>query len=234
MFPKNIFHIFNGNNDKEQVGVSKEENLKEYLRNFHFLGRVDKNESTLHYLKFIANGIQAELNLNYYFNDRTYLRLLEHIKYSFVLDLSPDSIKTYNKEVNISNTPVISMVWKNSLGECISRIGKCNDNPFCRDRADNNVLGILIDPIGLVFVYGGNHSVNSAIVHNEGSILVNEYVDITPMIDKYRFDGTRFVSIKNGAPIVNDQLLNKSMPFTYSMGVMFEFGRIINENKNKI
>lgn len=139
---------------------------------------------------------------------------------------------TYKRKIDISNTPVISMVWKDSLGECIFDIGQCNGNLFSIDRVGSNIKGIMIDPIGLVFVYNGNHSVNAAIVHNEGNVLVEEYVDITPMIDKYRFNGTRFVSIKDNTPIVNNWLLDKSMPFTYSMGVMFELGRIINKNKH--
>lgn len=71
-------------------------------------------------------------------------------------------------------------------------IGECNKNPFDGKANTGNINACLINPLGLVLVDNGNHSVNSAIIHNEGEIIVKTIVDISPVLEKYKFNGKYF------------------------------------------
>ncbi|MFQ7834587.1 MAG: DUF6710 family protein [Mediterraneibacter gnavus] len=51
-----------------------------------------------------------------------------------------------------------------------------------------NIQTVLIEPLGLVVVDNGNHSVNAAIVYNEGEIIANTVIDISEALERYRFD----------------------------------------------
>lgn len=53
----------------------------------------------------------------------------------------------------------------------LTKIGCCNQNPFNGYAHMRNINAILIDPLRLVIVNNGNHSVNSAVIHNEGEIM---------------------------------------------------------------
>ena len=54
------------------------------------------------------------------------------------------------------------------------------------------------------------------------------------MLEKYRFDGENYISIKSKKPIVNNYLKDQTKPFTYNMGVLFELAKILNYLKKCI
>lgn len=177
-------------------------------------------------LKFLSFGIQGELNAKAFYNDRQYDNYIAYVKNSFILDMPLDSIKSTKKIVDIKMTPVISTVWNiNSLEKCYLAISSYADNPFNLNESKNNVQAILIQPIGLVIVYAGNHSINSAIIHNEGEFYVNQEIDITPVLRKYAFDGENYISIETGGKVNISGLLNNSEPFTYTIGIFYEIAR---------
>ena len=43
---------------------------------------------------------------------------------------------------------------------------------------------------------------NSAIVHNEGEIIANVTVDISPVLEKYKFNGKDYVDIITNEKII--------------------------------
>ena len=79
----------------------------------------------------------------------------------------------------------------------------------------------------------GNHSVNSAIVHNEGEIIANVTVDISPVLEKYKFNGKDYVDIITNEKINNNFLKNNSEPFIYTLGLFFEMARVLKERQDR-
>lgn len=73
---------------------------------------------------------------------------------------------------------------------------------------------------------------NSAIVHNEGEIIANVTVDISPVLEKYKFNGKDYVDIITNEKINNNFLKNNSEPFIYTLGLFFEMARILKERQD--
>ena len=98
-----------------------------------------------------------------------------------MLNLSFEEFHECSIKFNVEETPIISCIWNYTrMFDSLEYIGKCNKNPFDGDAHSGNIN----DPLGLVIVDNGNHSVNSAIVHNEGEIIANVTVDISPVLEK--------------------------------------------------
>ena len=64
---------------------------------------------------------------------------------------------------------------------------------------------------------------NSAIVHNEGEIIANVTVDISPVLEKYKFNGKDYVDIITNEKINNNFLKNNSEPFIYTLGLFLKW-----------
>jgi hypothetical protein len=75
--------------------------------------------------------------------------------------------------------------------------------------------------------------VNSAIVHNEGEIIANVTVDISPVLEKYKFNGKDYVDIITNEKINNNFLKNNSEPFIYTLGLFFEMARVLKERQDR-
>lgn len=78
-----------------------------------------------------------------------------------------------------------------------------------------------------------NHSVNAAIVYNEGEIIVNTVIDISEVLEKYRFDGKKYVNIETNKKVNIKNLKNNSESFTYTFGLLFEMARVLKNAKDK-
>ena len=116
----------------------------------------------------------------------------------------------------IKSTPIISCIWNNErVIDNIIDIGICNDNPF-KGIDNSNVCGFIIEPIGLIVITNGNHSINSAIIHNEGQVQFDKCYNLSDLYEKYRFNGINF-------------LVKDSKPLFYELGLIFEMGRILNK-----
>ena len=74
---------------------------------------------------------------------------------------------------------------------------------------------------------------NSAIVHNEGEIIANVTVDISPVLEKYKFNGKDYVDIITMEKINNNFLKNNSEPFIYTLGLFFEMARVLKERQDR-
>ena len=73
----------------------------------------------------------------------------------------------------------------------------------------------------------------SAIVHNEGEIIANVTVDISPVLEKYKFNGKDYVDIITNEKINNNFLKNNSEPFIYTLGLFFEMARVLKERQDR-
>lgn len=177
---------------KKQQGVTIEENTQIFIEDFKKLVDEGKKESVRSVIKFMANSIQSELFTKCMYNDRNYqgIGYMRAILNSFLLDLSFDFWQKCNIHLKVQNTPIISCVWNHSrMIDGLMGLGEINKNPFNGISFAYNIHAFLIEPLGLVVVDNGNHSVNAAIVYNEGEIIVNTVIDISEVLEKYRFDG---------------------------------------------
>ena len=195
-----------------------------------------KKESVRSVIKFMANSIQSELLTKCMYNDRNYPEIdyIRAILNSFLLDLSFDFGQKCNIHLKVQNTPIISCVWNHSrMIDGLMGLGEINKNPFNGISFAYNIHAFLIEPLGLVVVDNGNHSVNAAIVYNEGEIIVNTVIDISEVLEKYRFDGKKYVNIETNKKVNIKNLKNNSESFTYTFGLLFEMARVLKMQKIK-
>ena len=87
-------------------------------------------------------------------------------------------------------------------------LGEINKNPFNGISFAYNIQAVLIEPLGLVVVDNGNHSVNAAIIYDEGEIIVNTVIDISEVLERYRFDGKKYVSVETNKIVNIENLKN--------------------------
>lgn len=224
--------MFKRQKDNTNNGISIKENTKIFLEDFTDLVRNNDIITVSKLIKFMANSVQGELLTKCFYNDRNYKEYMRHITHSLLLDLPFESYQPCKVKVNISQTPIISCIWNHSrILDNLKHIGECTKNPFDGIAHANNIHATMINPLGLVIVENGNHSVNSAIVHNEGEIIVNTVVDITPLLEKYHFNGQDYVNITTNTKINDKFLKNSSEPFTYTLGLLFEMSRVLIKTK---
>ena len=221
---------------KKQQGVTIEENTQIFIKDFKKLVDEGKKESVRSVIKFMANSIQSELFTKCMYNDRNYqgIGYMLAILNSFLLDLSFDFWQKCNIHLKVQNTPIISCVWNHSrMIDGLMGLGEINKNPFNGISFAYNIHAFLIEPLGLVVVDNGNHSVNAAIVYNEGEIIVNTVIDISEVLEKYRFDGKKYVNIETNKKVNIKNLKNNSESFTYTFGLLFEMARVLKNAKDE-
>lgn len=218
---------FRKNNDMEDK-VSISENTEAFIQNFEELAKSGQIGTIKCLVKFMANSIQGELLSKCLYNDRNYSAYIRNVKHSLLLDLPLEEYEKCDLKIDVSLTPCISCVWNNSrLVGALANINDFVGNPFDGIRNSNNISACLIQPIGLVVVSNGNHSVSSAIVHGKGEIIVNEKIDITSLFKKYKFNGEEYVDRRTNMKIDYSLLKNNSEPFLYTLGLMFEMSRVL-------
>lgn len=221
---------------KKQQGVTIEENTQIFIEDLKKLVDEGKKESVRSVIKFMANSIQSELFTKCMYNDRNYpgIGYMRAILNSFLLDLSFDFWQKCNIHLKVQNTPIISCVWNHSrMIDGLMGLGEINKNPFNGISFAYNIHAFSIEPLGLVVVDNGNHSVNAAIVYNEGEIIVNTVIDISEVLEKYRLDGKKYVNIETNKKVNIKNLKNNSESFTYTFGLLFEMARVLKNAKDE-
>ncbi len=213
---------------KENISI--EENTSIFINDFEEIVKQGDIEEINKLIKFMANSVQAELMTKCTYNDRNYISYFEYIKNSFLVDVDCKENSKYNTVIQIASTPIISCIWNNDRVICaLKNINEKVKNSFDGITHANNIRAYRIESLGLVVVRNGNHSANSAIIHGEGELIVDTIIDITPALEKYRYNGKDFVDIKTQKKINSKYMKNGSEPFTYTMGLMFEMTRIMKK-----
>lgn len=194
------------------------------------------NEETLQdVIRFLTRTIQGEIFIECLKNNQNSPQYTTNIMNSLLLDLRDSSYyHPCQIKVNISTTPVISCLWNvKRVKENICEIGTCNQNPFNGEHYSWNIEAYLIEPAGVVLVHNGNHSVNAAIIHEEGEIIVKTIVDISPLLERYRFDGKNYINKETGMKLEDCFTENKTGAFMYTLGLLFEVTRLLYEKRKK-
>lgn len=216
----------------QYVNSSSEKEIKEntikYLEGFEKIVETKNIDNIKHVIKFMANTIQGLLNVWVYYNNRNKDFNLS-IRKSLMLDKINSDYKPCKYTCDIKSTPIISCVWNyERVIDNIIHIGICNEKPF-KGIDNSNVCGLIIEPIGLIVITDGNHSINSAIIHNEGQVQIDKCYDLSDLFVKYRFDGIDFQDIETNNRINIGYLVNDSKPLFYELGLIFEMGKILNK-----
>lgn len=125
------------------------------------------------------------------------------------------------KTVSLSHDLVLPWSWRTSrLVNCIAQIGEGRaDGPW---RQDNNHNVDIWLPMGIVWVYGGNHSISTGILQGKGSIKPKAIYDISAVYDYVDCDGVNYYRIEDG--FIISQVKNAEI------AAIFEIGRLMKEN----
>ena len=221
-----MFKWLNRNCSTENVSI--EENTNVFIQDFEELVKTGDVATIKSLIKFLANSVQGELMTKCKYNDRNYSSYFENIENSFLVNTLCEKDNEYNTTVNVATTPMISCIWEHTrMINALNNINTRKGNPFNGIEHSTNIDAYQIKTLGLVIVRNGNHSVNSAIVHGEGEIIVNTIIDITPALDKYKFNGKEYVEIETNRTVSSKLMKNNSEPFIYTLGLMFEMTRVL-------
>jgi hypothetical protein len=90
-----------------------------------------------------------------------------------------------SRTINLSRDLIFPWPWEeNRLSNTIARIGVGRSCETFEQTPNHDTTLWL--PLGLTWVHCGNHSISSAILQGEGSLLVNKVYDISPLYDHWR------------------------------------------------
>ncbi len=134
-----------------------------------------------------------------------------------------DVIKEVKEEktVLLSRDLVLPWSWKTSrLVNCIARIGQGRADEAWQQ--DHNHRVDLWLPMGISWVYGGNHSISTGIIQGKGSITPKAVYDISAVYDYIYCDGVNYYRKEDGFSI--------SKVKNAEIAAIFEIGRLMKEN----
>lgn len=187
-------------------------------------------------IKFLSIGIQNEINAFCCLSANKDV-LNKHTGEMINRSLIPektflDEIKPCKYIVNIKKDPVLTSLWNEGrqFDNYFTNVGKINNNPFdgLNKKHRHYIHSIRYLPLGIVVVTQRNHSINAAIIHNEGFFECDRCIDMRRYFNNYFFDGIKYK--KNGLEINDDVLYGGCRPFDYRFGVLFELGKILNQH----
>lgn len=125
------------------------------------------------------------------------------------------------KIVLLNRDLVLPWSWKTSrLVNCIAQIGEERVNGHWRQDFNHHVDLWL--PMGIAWVYSGNHSISAGIIQGKGSIKPNAVYDISEVYDYVHCDGINYYRKEDGiimSPVRNPEI-----------AAIFEIGRLMKEN----
>ena len=129
--------------------------------------------------------------------------------------------KKANVSINLGQDPVLTYPWNvTRLARAYSKIGSGKE--YGNWIQDDNHRAYLIMPVGITIVEGGNHSITTGIMNNEGTIEFDYIFDYNDIYDYIYCDGVNYIRIKDNS------IYSPVKDFRFS--IIFEIGRIIKEN----
>ena len=124
--------------------------------------------------------------------------------------------------ISLNRDLVLPWSWKKSrLITCMALIGQGRRwGQWCQDDTNHHVELWL--PMGIAWIYGGNHSISAGIIQGEGEVIPRYVYDISNVYDYVYCDGVNYYRIEDGSiisPVLNAEF-----------AAIFEIGRIMVEN----
>lgn len=128
--------------------------------------------------------------------------------------------KQFTKKVSLSKDLILPWPWRRDrIQNCIINIGEDRKWGKWEQDYNNHYVDVWL-PMGIIWVWGGNHSITIGIVQG-GEIEADKYSDISKVYDYIRCDGEEFIEITTGKVIEKV----KSPEFA----AIFEIGRMMSE-----
>ncbi|MCL2886328.1 MAG: hypothetical protein FWF20_06015 [Betaproteobacteria bacterium] len=146
------------------------------------------------------------------------------------LPVTPDGRQAYkissrnsdqHFKLRLGVDPVLATPWhRDRLANAIATIGFGKRQGSWSEDENHRVLIVL--PMGVGIVFGGNHSMAAGIANGEGFVTSTEVQDLTPLYAYVQYDGLSFLRIHDGAQL--------SQPEDEEPGMLFEIGRLMVEH----
>jgi len=126
------------------------------------------------------------------------------------------------KVISLNRDLVLPWSWKKSrLVTCIAQIGEGRRRGKWLQDHNNHYVDLWF-PMGIAWVYGGNHSISAGIIQGKGEIIPRYVYDISDVYDYVYCDGVNYFRKEDGSiisPVKNAEF-----------AAIFETGRIMTEN----
>lgn len=183
-------------------------------------------------IHLLGKKIQTEYITEFMFNNETYSSLApissENIFFprSVIIDagnppvLFSDILLPLSEKKKVNLGKDIILPWpqdRKSLIECISTIGEGRRGG--KWRQDSNHRIELWLPIGVSWVFGGNHSITAGILQGKEIIEPENIYDISKVYDYVKCDGENYIRKQDGTII--------SPVNNLDFAVIFEIGRLL-------
>lgn len=141
--------------------------------------------------------------------------------------IDSDNFLHHKRTISIKNTPIISCPW--NILRVQSVFQSINHENILEARSDE--YAVLMKPLGLIIVKSGNHRICPALIYNEGEFLINCVANMKDALDHFSFDGKKYVYKQNGTQANIYNLKDNCEPLLKEFGILFEFARILLDNK---
>lgn len=143
--------------------------------------------------------------------------------------------KIYDEKINIDlqSTPILLNPWHpDRLVKNLLDIGTV-DNPF--NGQHWNIRNDYYYPFGFVLCDTGNHSQFAAKIKGERTTKITEILNVEKILSFAHFDGEHFsYDYVEGLGQINFEYLYPETEFEFYIGVLFEIGRLVSENREDI
>lgn len=122
--------------------------------------------------------------------------------------------------LNLSKDLVLPWPWRTqSIYECLATVGEIDFQGLWEQDPNHRIEYWL--PFGIGWVQGGNHSIMTGIIKNQGTVVAREVYDLSEIFKYVKFDGNYFVRISDNTII--------SKPSEFEFAAIFEVGRFMHE-----
>jgi len=126
-----------------------------------------------------------------------------------------------DKVISLNRDLVLPWSWKKSrLVSCIALIGEGRRRGQWQQDYNNHYVDLWL-PMGIAWVYGGNHSISAGIIQGKGEIIPRYVYDIGDVYDYVYCDGVNYYRKEDGSiisPVINAEF-----------AAIFEIGRMMKE-----
>lgn len=125
--------------------------------------------------------------------------------------------KEVNKPISLCE-PILTFPWHPS--RLLNNLGKIGEQlPHGHFNGSDNHSIRYYWPLMMSVVTGGNHSIAQGILRGEGSVTVEEEIDLSALMTKFKFDGEQWINTRTNSPA--------GVPMYTELGWAWEIGRLL-------
>jgi hypothetical protein len=234
-FLSNLFHK-NGNQNQIASGTRfnhimktaeklEELNPKALVELTRIVLRPLQSELLLSAVENEMHGAREAVRLDHFFMKSHMHSLYNLESYENKKELNPEDFL-----IHLNRDPILPCPWhQDRYVDALHYIGEGKKiNPYTQTTTKwkedpTNHYAKILQPWGIVFVGGGNHSIAAGIIAGEGILRPKEVIDMSSVFDQVKCDGKHYIDRKTGEIMeaVTDE----------NIAALFEIGRLIGKHK---